>query len=93
MVICKSPLLASSAHICMMSEHVEDAKLIFSFLRGESSTKHKACLCFVICLIGQEVCNLCSANVGVTILFYLPFSAWKHFRSVIQGRQTLTSIL
>lgn len=33
MVICKSPFLASSAHICMMFEHVEDA-VSYSFILG-----------------------------------------------------------
>lgn len=94
MVICKSPFLASSAHICMMFEHVEDAISYLFFLRGaKGSTNHRATIHFTICLIGQEDGNICSANVAVTRLFYLPLCAWKRFRSVTQERLILTSIL
>lgn len=89
MVICKSPFLASSAHICMMFEHVEDAISYPFILQGRGSARHTG----PICLIGQADCNICSANVTVTRLFHLPPYAWKHFRSVTRERLILTGIL
>lgn len=93
MVICKSPFLASSAHICMMFEHVEDAVSYSFILQRRGSARHTAPIHFTICLIGQADCNICSANVTVTRLFHLPPYAWKRFRSVTQERLILTSIL
>jgi len=78
----------------MMFEHVEDAISSSIFLGwGEGSIKHRAAIHFLICLIGQEDCNICSANVAVTRLFYRPLCAWKHFRPVTRKRLILTSIL